>query len=205
MNLSADTGSGNGTNRASDLQLLLGLDPRDTESLARLYDRFGRIVFSQAERLLHDARESEEVTQDVFLSAWNNRTNYQPACSSPLTWLTSITRHKCIDRIRKSERRIPCAAECSHANAVREGDAGSDPSAMAARGDLSRQVRECLEKLPESQRIALECSYFDCMTVAEIAEHLVVPRETVRSRIRLAMDKLKNSMSLFQEERSSLL
>jgi RNA polymerase sigma-70 factor (ECF subfamily) len=97
-NLSASNGQRNGADPVTDMDMLRGIASRDPDSLARLYDRFGRILFSLASRWLNDARDSEEVTQDVFLSVWTHPLRYRSARSSPLTWLAAITRHKCIDR-----------------------------------------------------------------------------------------------------------
>ncbi len=193
-NLSASNGQRNGADRVTDVELLCGIASRDPDSLARLYDRFGRIIFSLASRLLSDARDSEEVTQDVFLSVWTHPLRYRSARSAPLTWLAAITRHKCIDRLRKSGRRIPCLKDLGGEMGVVAFSSRPDPFAMTALGDLAKQMRECLDKLPETQRVAVECSYFDFLSLDEIARRLEIPEATVKSRIRLAMEKLKQTM-----------
>ena len=115
-----ETGSGNAT-------LMLGLAAQDPQALASLYDRYGRIVFTLADRILSDERESEEVTQDVFLAVWKNPGAYRPERASPLTWLAGITRNKCIDRMRKAGRRLPAHFEANEGSAVVADERAADP------------------------------------------------------------------------------
>lgn len=140
--------------REEDLRLFANLASKDPASLGALYDRFGRVVHSLAARMLSDRRKIEEVTQDVFLVVWEK--GYDPDRSSPLTWLATITRNKCIDRLRKSGSRIPHATDEfeDHAPVIDEHPA-SDPFRMSALGDLSRQVHSCLVRLSESQRVVV--------------------------------------------------
>lgn len=182
--------------------LLVNLDRSDPETLAALYDRFAKVVYSLASRMLSDPQELEEVTQDVFLSIWKNSEKYDPDRSSPLTWIASITRNKCIDRLRKAGRRIPRAyGEDDNQIPVIDDRAGSNPFLMASMTDLSEQVQICLDHLSETQRETVDSAYFDCLTTGQIAEKFSVPLGTVKSRLRLAMDKLRRCLR--QERRAS--
>jgi len=177
-----------------DVALMLGLSSQDPEALASLYDRYGRIVFTLAARILADDRESEEVTQDVFLAVWKNPGAYRPDRSSPLTWLAGITRNKCIDRMRKAGRRLPAPFEGNEERAVVADERAADPYEAVAVNDLSGHVRECMDRLPEPQREAVEFAYFECLSTDEIAGRFELPQATIKSRIRLAMDKLRRCL-----------
>lgn len=177
---------------AEELAWFEQLAARDQGALAAIYDRYGRVVYSLASRMLSDPREIEEVTQDVFLSIWRSPSAYRPQLSSPLTWLAALTRNKCIDRLRKSGRRIPAPPDDPESAAVFTDESrSSNPFLMAALQDLSRQVRDCLGRLSGDQRKAVELAYFECLTHSEIAERLAEPSGTVKSRLRLAMGKLR--------------
>jgi RNA polymerase sigma-70 factor, ECF subfamily len=191
--LSHDQTSGQQTG-ADDVALMLGLGSQDPRALALLYDRYGRIVFTLAARILSDDRESEEVTQDVFLAVWKNPGAYRPDRASPLTWLASITRNKCIDRMRKAGRRLPAHFEGNEERAPLADERAADPYEAVAVSDLSGHVRECMERLPEPQREAVEFAYFECLSTDQIADRFDLPLPTIKSRIRLAMDKLRRCL-----------
>ena len=179
---------------SEDVALILSLDSRDPDSLGRLYDRYGRIVFTLAARILSDDRESEEVTQDVFLTIWKNPGTYRPERASPLTWIACITRNKCIDRMRKAGRRLPAHYESDEERAPVVDERAADPYEAVAVSDLSGHVRECLDRLPAPQREAVEFAYYECLSTDEIAGRFELPQATIKSRIRLAMDKLRRCL-----------
>lgn len=174
--------------------LLVRLDSGDPADLAALYDRYGRVLFSLAARILHDLRECEEVVQDVFVSLWRNPSLYRPEVSSPLTFLTAITRNKCIDRMRKAGRRLPPGQENPDFIHIAAEDRASDPYRMAELDDLTKQVRDCLGHLPDPQRSTIESAYFENLGIEEIASRSQLPAATVKSRLRLALDKLRRCL-----------
>jgi len=182
---------------AGDASLLERMAARQTEALGQFYDRYSGPVFSLAVRILSDRREAEEVTQDVFLAAWNRAADYRATRALPLTWLTAITRNKCIDRLRKSGRRLPSppSQEEDDRTPVLDPDRAANPFLMAALQDLSRQIQDCLGRLPGQQRQAVELAYFEGSTHVEIAERLAEPMGTIKSRLRLALDKLRNCLN----------
>ena len=187
-------------NLPGDEWLLERMAARQTDALGQFYDRYSRVVFSLASRILSDRREAEEVTQDVFLAAWNRAADYRAARALPLTWLTAITRNKCIDRLRKSGRRLPSppSQEEDDRVSVLDPDRAANPFLMAALHDLSRQIQDCLGRLPGQQRQAVELAYFEGSTHVEIAERLAEPTGTIKSRLRLALDKLRNCLNTKQ-------
>jgi len=144
--------------------------------------------------MLGDVREREEVTQDVFLAMWRNPSVYRPEKASPLTWIATITRNKCIDRLRQSGRRLPFAAAGPETFSSLPDDRASDPSMRVDLEDLSGQVRECLDRLPDSQRSTVESAYFESLSTEEISNRDDLPPATVKSRLRLALDKMRRCL-----------
>ncbi len=196
MSLVSHTTSSSESGRpgSDETDLIVRLDSQDPADLAALYDRYGRVLFSLAARVLQDLRECEEVVQDVFVSLWRNPSVYCPEVSSPLTFLTAITRNKCIDRMRKAGRRLPPGHEAPDFFEIAAEDRASDPYRMAELDDLSRQVRDCLGHLPDPQRITIESAYFENLGIEEIAHRSQLPPATVKSRLRLALDKLRRCL-----------
>jgi RNA polymerase sigma-70 factor (ECF subfamily) len=113
-----------------------------------------------------------------------------------LTWLATITRNKCIDRMRKSGRRISVVPEGFEWNAPRVDERTIDPYRAAALSDLAGSIRECLDRLPLSQRIVLESAYFECLSIDQMAARFNLPYHTIKSRIRLAKEKLRKHLLL---------
>ena len=177
-----------------DMDLFTNLAARDPGALGALYDRYGKILYSLAFRIIRDGSECEEIVQDVFLALWKNPSLYRPDRSSPLTFLTSITRNKCIDRLRKAGRRLPTATGDADFSELVADDRSSDPYRSAELDDLSAQVRSCLGALPEPQRVTVESSYFEGLGPEEIATLFELPTATVKSRLRLALDKLRRCL-----------
>lgn len=196
MTLDPPTSSPDGNMEGSnhDMDLFTHLAARDPGALGALYDRYGKILYSLASRMIRDGRECEEIVQDVFLALWKNPSLYRPDRSSPLTFLTSITRNKCIDRLRKAGRRIPSSGVEMELMHLIEDDRSPDPVRSAELDDLSAQVRNCLGALPEPQRVTIESSYFEGMVPEEIAARFELPAATVKSRLRLALDKLRRCL-----------
>lgn len=162
------------------------------EALSVLYDRYSRLVYSVALSSLGNAHLAEDVTQDVFLRVWQRAGTYDANQSQVTTWLTSITRHRVIDVLR--QRRIrPESTSISWAET--ESNDLSDESDVEMEVEYKirqKQIRWAIAQLPEEQRLALGLSYFRGMSHSKIAEALDEPLGTVKTRIRLGMQKLRD-------------
>lgn len=179
-------------------ETLLRLVSEDhAEALSELYDRYGRLVFSVALHVVGERSTAEEITLDVFVLVWEKAGTYRTDRSKVTTWLTSITRHRAIDVLRRQGSRLE-----QHSvswTTVSPTDRPVVDSAEDA-ADLSLQrarVRAAVAQLPADQRQALTLAYFKGYTQRQIAEALDQPLGTVKTRIRLAMQKLRR---LLQEE-----
>jgi RNA polymerase sigma-70 factor, ECF subfamily len=177
-----------------DLMVLVGGgDPR---AFAALYDRYFRLAYSVAYKLIREKWAAEDLTQEAFLKVWRSAESYRPGRGSVKTWILSVVRNQNIDRlrIRASRRRMREKIEASAASAPRY-----EPSEAFAKvwhhARLGR-LREALEALPYSQRQVLELAHFSGLTHTEIAERLQLPPGTVKGRIRLGLEKLRNDTKL---------
>jgi RNA polymerase sigma-70 factor (ECF subfamily) len=179
----------------SDGDLWVRLRERDMASLEALYERYGRYVYSLALRALGRPQEAEEIVQDVFWQLWKTGTSYDPARASFRTWLFAITRNRCLDRLRKDRSRSPAV----FLESTRLASPPPDPEQQAILAERRKHVVAAFEALPEPQRKVLEMGFFSGLTHREIAERLGEPLGTVKSRIKLGMDKLKGSLRSFEE------
>lgn len=179
-----------------DAALVRLLQQRSATALAQLYDRYGRLVYGMALRIVQDPGAAEEITQDVFLRCWNNSERYQPTQGSLATWLLAIAHHRAIDELR-SRRGQARRSEVSVEDFPYLGT--SDPALDDAL--LRDEVRKSLRSLPDAQRAAIELIYWNGLSRQEVAAKLGIPLGTVHTRLRLGMDKLRETFSrLFRDE-----
>ncbi len=176
----------------SDEELLKKIAGGDQDALLTLYDRYGRLVYSLAYRVLQDHQLAEEVTQDVFTRVWKAAATFDPKKSRFTTWLTSITRNRSIDILRRRRARgLTGAGEAELNTAITRADERFSPEHHLR----SLAVREALAELPPAQRKVLEMAYFGGLTQREIAEQLGIPLGTVKTRMRLGMMKLRDLLA----------
>lgn len=177
----------------NDLELLAGIESGDRDALGALYDRYGRRVFALAARVLNDPIASEEVTQDVFMSVWRRGSSYSPEKGKFTTWLFSIAHNRTIDELRRRRRDLNRNNDDIEDHLAIESGEISPADAAVAQSEYA-QVREALDVLPVEQRLVIELSYFKGLTQAEIAERTGQPLGTVKTRMRLALKKLRTAL-----------
>jgi RNA polymerase sigma-70 factor (ECF subfamily) len=178
----------------SDLELLDCISSKDRDALAELYDRYGRRVFALAARILNDPNSSEEVTQDVFLSVWRRGSSYSAHKGKFTTWLFSIAHNRTIDELRKRRRDRNRQNDDIEDHLHIESPEISPLDSAVAQSEYAK-VRDAMADLPVEQREVVELSYYRGLTQAEIAEKTGQPLGTVKTRMRLALKKLRNSLS----------
>jgi len=173
----------------SDEALMALVGRGQAQAIAALYDRHATLVFSVVLRVLSERTVAEEVTQDAFMNVWRAAATYQSQRGAFVPWLLSVARNRAIDELRR--RRSRTATEQA---VMADGMAAALSEAAAAQNDphLNRlAVHDALAQLPADQRRALEMAYFVGLTQQEIAEELREPLGTVKTRIRLGMQKLR--------------
>lgn len=181
---------------AGDAVLIKEAAAGDTAALETLYDRYSRVVFSFALRIVGDPQIAEEILQEVFFRAWQQGSSFQSSRGSLVTWLLSITHNLAIDEIRKRNRR-PQKADSAEPEALLAGvrDESQNVEDEVWLGSLRDSIVEALNQLPQAQREPIELAYFQGLTQREIAEHLDEPLGTIKTRMRLGMLKLREHLS----------
>jgi len=174
-----------------DVTLISLITRSDNEAMRVLYDRYSRLVFSLSLNIVGDQAVAEEITQDVFTSVWEKAMTYRAEQSRVSTWLSSITRYRSIDILRRKGSR-PEQHSISwsdlHTDVIANPETTSE---MAELSIMRKRVRAALAELPVEQRDALALAYLKGYSHSEIALELGEPLGTIKTRIRLAMQKLR--------------
>ena len=187
MNIETDTEK----DLEAEIALLKEIGQGNRRSFEMLYDRFSRVLFSTAYRVLNNQEAAEDVLQDVFIQIWEKAPLYDPARGKPMTWAITLTRNKAIDRLRSAVRRSRLHDDMEReAVTFEQFDDRSSFDALASE-DTGKQVREAIQKLSKDQREAIELAFFSSLTQAEIAGRLNEPLGTIKARIRRGMMRLK--------------
>ena len=184
----------NGSN-AEDAALMRRIVEADETALGALYDRWIRSLYSLVLHLLKDPDEAEDVVEAIFWQAWKKSDSYDPSRGAVSTWLLTIGRRKALDRLRakKRSKEDTVLGDFSFAD-IPSG--APDPSSEVEGLELRERVRAALNELPNEQREVLELGYFSGLSQTEIAEATGQPLGTVKTRMRLAMQKLREPLSM---------
>lgn len=173
--------------------LLIQVAQSDAEAFAQLYDRLAPRVFGLVRHLLRDEAQSEEVTQEIFVEAWQYAARFDPERSSAVTWLLTIAHRRAVDRIRSSQASRERDLKIGVQNFQESYDGLEDHVVLL---DESHRMIKAMGQLTEPQRNAIYLAYFSGLTHFEIAEHLELPVGTVKTRIRDGMKKLRDLMGV---------
>lgn len=184
----------NGSN-AEDVALMRRIVEADETALGALYDRWVRSLYSLVLHLLKDPDEAEDVVEETFWQAWKKADSYEPSKGAVSTWLLTIGRRKALDRLRSKKR---SGTDTVHGdfNFADLPSTAPDPAMEVEGAELREQVRNALAELPDEQREVLELGYFSGLSQSEIAEATGQPLGTVKTRMRLAMQKLREPLSM---------
>lgn len=178
------------------IQLISQSDKEISENaLSELYDRYSRLVYSLAIKIVGDSKVAEEIIQEVFLSIWNKADTYRLDEAKVRTWLTSIARNRAIDVLRKQRVRPEQYSISWDDVSFRSFDTPNNPEESTETNLRRDRIHNAIELLPNDQRQALTLSYFYGMSHSQISEELNEPLGTIKTRIRLAMQKLRDHLS----------
>jgi RNA polymerase sigma-70 factor, ECF subfamily len=184
-----------GGNELADL--IKGVAAQDQRAMADLYDATRRLIYGLVLRIVADPSVAEEVLIDVYMQAWRQADRYDQQRGAPLAWLTTIARSRALDRIRSGlyEQRHREPLEAASHQAV---TTGADEAACAS--ETKREVRRALDALSPEQREVIALAYYGGLSHSEIALELAQPLGTVKTRTRLGMMKLRETLGpLFAE------
>jgi RNA polymerase sigma-70 factor (ECF subfamily) len=175
-----------------DGQLVRLVADKDAAALEALYDRYGKVAYSLARRILTDEVLAQDVVQEVFLSLWRDAHRFDAGRGTLATYLLSMTHHRAVDVVRREEnlRRRRTSDEVLEFHP----DPAPGVEAEAEAAERRAEVRAALAQLPPAQREALALAYFGGYTQREVATLVGVPLGTVKTRMAAGMRKLKETL-----------
>ena len=179
---------------SEDQALLSKVANQEAGALAILYDRYGRLLFSVAYHMVGEQNLAEEITLDVFRRVWEKADSYRADRASVRTWLTSMTRNRAIDMLRREGVRPERnSVSWTELNFEPHTDSHSPETAVFLQMQ-KQQVHTALAELPQEQQEVLTLAYFYGYSHSQIASQLDMPIGTVKTRIRLGMQKLRHTL-----------
>ena len=178
-------------NEPSDEALLNAIAGGAVWAMESLYQRYSRILYSLAYRMVADHQVAEDLLQDAFLAVWRRAISYSPQTGAARSWLISILHHRTIDYLRKVRRQSSIQVAPLEEIELNESIAYPDTWDEAWQSVKSSHVRAALMKIPTEQRLVIDLAYFQGWTHTEIAEGTQIPLGTVKARMRLGLLNLK--------------
>lgn len=163
-------------------------DRQDTDAFAALFEHFAPRVKAFLMKSGADVAVAEECAQDVMVTVWNKAAQFDPSRASVATWVFTIARNRRIDMLRRDRRPEPEDLDWGP-------EAEPDQLDAIVLQQESERLITAIAELPEKQRMMIERAYFGDLTHSEIAEETGLPLGTIKSRIRLALDRLRHSLS----------
>jgi RNA polymerase sigma-70 factor (ECF subfamily) len=187
---------GEASSRAADRDAVTRMSAGDEAALAELYDRWSRTVYALIVHLVRDGDDAEDVLEETFWQAWRQASRYDASRAEVGTWLMTIARSRSLDRLRSRQRlrEEPLTPLLTGVAGAADEAYGQDPSAHVEMVERRTLVVSALRTLPPEQRQVLELAYFGGLSQAEIADRTGQPLGTVKTRTRLAAQKLRDSL-----------
>lgn len=183
---------------SDDASVVRRIAEGDESALATLYDRWAQPVYSLVAHFLKDADGAEDVVEETFWQVWQRASSYDASRGTVRTWILTIGRSRALDRIRSRKRnREDIGTDLSFVR-----DPRPDPAQEVEGAERGQLVYSALCELPEDQRRALELAYFRGLSQSEIAEFLGEPLGTIKTRMRLGMQKLRNKLVGLRESQA---
>jgi RNA polymerase sigma-70 factor (ECF subfamily) len=175
-----------------DPDLLARVARGDRGAFSQLYEQSSALLFSLAFRILGDRESAADLLQDVYLEVWHKRVCYDADRGSPMAWMVTMTRSRAIDRLRsRTAKGHGVTDPLENSPAIQLADANPSPLETSAGNETRSLVGKALTELPEAQRKAIELAFYQGLSHSEIAAKLNEPLGTIKTRIKLGMDKLR--------------
>ena len=164
----------------------------DVRAFELIYDRHSGPAFSLAYRIVGSRSSAEDVVQEAFLSMWRSGARYDRARGSVRTWVLGIVHHRAIEGLRRNA--VHDRRRASDEGIEERFEARERTENEVARRDEAQSIREAMDKLPAEQSHVIELAYFGGFSQTEIASMLETPLGTVKGRMRLALEKLRDHL-----------
>jgi RNA polymerase sigma-70 factor (ECF subfamily) len=180
------------TSSLADEDLMALVQRGDSRAFEAIYDRHGSAAFSLAYRIAGNRNAAEDIVQEAFLSVWRSGVRYKPERGNLRSWLLSVVHNRAIDWLRRSAVHTRRQVD---AEGLEERKAAPELTDVEAfRREEAQTVRTAMEQLPRDQLRVVELAYFGGFTHSQIAELLGEPLGTVKGRMRLALDKMRDGL-----------
>jgi RNA polymerase sigma-70 factor (ECF subfamily) len=182
-----------GRTAPEDEALLARVAAGDSRALEALYDRYARVVYATALRMLGAPDLAEEVVQETFWRVWRRSSTFQSGRGQVSSWILGIAHNLAIDELRRQRARPSPVYDEADRPVLRDREDGrADVVGAALEEEQRRLISAALEQIPAEQREAIELAYFGGLSQSEIAERLQNPLGTIKTRIRLGLQKLRD-------------
>ncbi|MEI9815327.1 MAG: sigma-70 family RNA polymerase sigma factor [Acidobacteriota bacterium] len=180
------------------MELVARIARGEEKALAELYDSTSRMIYGLVLRIVRDAATAEEVTLEVYMQVWRTAANYTPDRGSVNAWLATAARSRALDWLRSRQARL--ARDGQPMDSLPEiTDTAANPEAALAERTQAAVIRKAMASLPAEQREAIDLGFYSGLTHGEIAAQLNLPLGTVKSRIRMGMNKLRDTLGPYLE------
>lgn len=180
--------TGRDPERTPDSVLLARIRAGDEDAIATVYDQHGALVFGLARRVTRDPQLARDITQDVFTYLWEYPDRVDLGQGAIRTYLAVVTHRRAVDEVRRNVRRVRSEAGVEFARPDSPEIEVVDDAMQRWR---SQRLATGLAMLPVEQRLAVQLAYYDGLTYKQVAEALGIPEGTAKSRLRLAMTRLR--------------
>ena len=173
--------------------LLVKVAKGDQDVFAAVYDRISAPVYGLVRRVLRDASQSEEVTQEVLLAVWRAAARFDENQGSGMAWVMTMAHRRAVDRVRSEQ----ATADRHHRFGAQEVEPDYDSVAESVETRLDQEaVRRCLDALTDLQRESVTLAYYQGMSYREVSEHLGLPLGTVKTRMRDGLIRMRDCLGV---------
>ncbi|MDR3610961.1 MAG: sigma-70 family RNA polymerase sigma factor [Ignavibacteriaceae bacterium] len=181
---------------STDSELMQRVCSNDSKALEALYNRYSPLLYTLIKKIVTEDEVAKDVLSDVFVIIWRKIDLFDFNSNDAYCWLVSITRNKAIDTIRRrnSSEMEPYSDEYENNHIIPNLSSKIDPLELETANNIKDEVVSSLNKLTNAQQFVISLAYFEGLTQKEIAERLNIPVTTVKSKIKIALGNLRNSL-----------
>ena len=181
----------------TDIELIQRITNRDSKALENLYDRYSPVLYTLVKRIVVDKEKSEEILADIFVIIWQKSFMFDINSGNLYSWLINLTRNKALDFIRREKLLVVDEYNDEYENStILPAISTLIPSNDLDKTFNSREkIFSAFHNLTEAQQYVLSLAYYDGLTESEIAAKLNIPLLTVKSKIRVALNSVKEILA----------
>lgn len=181
----------------ADIELFQKISNRDSKALESLYDRYSPVLYTLVKRIVVDKEVAEEILADIFVIIWQKSSIFDINSGNLYSWLINLSRNKALDFIRREKSLITDEYNDEYENVF----IIPTISTLIPSNDLDKtfsnreKIYSAVHNLTEAQQYVLSLAYYDGLTESEIAKKLNIPLLTVKSKIRVALNSVKENLA----------